>query len=102
MSLGDGRDETEKSLVYLDARDPAVFGEAGLLASGQRAATVVAVKPCEAYEINREDFLKLCEADPMVGYLTMRNLAQILESRLRKTSQDVLKLATALSIALGH
>ncbi len=102
LSLGNDREEMEKSLVHLQAQEPEVLGEAGLLGNGARAATVATVKPCEAYEIGRDEFLKLCEIDPMLGYLTMRNLALILEARLRKTSQDVLKLATALSIALGH
>ncbi len=102
LCLGEDREEMEKSLVNLHAREPEVLGEAGLLGNGARAATVAAVKTCEAYEINRDDFLKLCKIDPVLGYITMRNLAQILESRLRKTNQDVLKLATALSIALGH
>ena len=102
LALGSTGEEVEKSLVHLDAQEPVVFGEASLLENSVRSATVTAAKPCEAYEIDRADFIKLCEADPVLGCRAMRNLGQVLDSRLRKTNQDVVKLATALSIALSR
>ncbi len=102
LSLGSSGEEMEKSLVHLDSHEPTVFGEVGLVNKSIRSATVTAVQMCEAFEIDAGDFTRLCEADPLLGYTAMRNLSQILETRLRKANQDVIKLATALSLALSH
>lgn len=95
--------EAEKSIVELDSGDHPAFGEMALLEEGSlRGATVTALSDVELLEIDQADFFKLCEADPLLGYRVVRNMAAQLSSRLRRTNQDVLKLSSALSLALSR
>lgn len=94
--------EGEKSIVRLDAATHPSFGEMALLEKSLRGATVTALTDCELLEISREDFDRVCQADPVLGFAVMRNVARQLSARLRRTNQDVLKLSTALSLALSR
>jgi CRP/FNR family transcriptional regulator, cyclic AMP receptor protein len=94
-----GRD---KILTKLSSTDHAVFGEVALFEQGKRTATVTALNDCALLEINRDDFLRLAEENPRIGYKITRNITQILCSRLRKADEDTIKLTTALSLALGR
>ena len=98
------RDENGKSrqkvLVRLSA--PQFFGEMGLLSDLERSATITAETPCQILELRREDFAHLAESDPVLGYQLIRNVAVVLADRLRRTDLDVMKLTTALSLALGN
>ncbi len=94
-----GRD---KILSKLSAEDRAIFGEMAWFEQSKRTATVVAITDCTLLEIAKEDFLGLAEENPRLGYKITRNIAELLCSRLRKTGEDVIKLTTALSIALSR
>lgn len=93
--------EREKTLMRSDSREPFFFGEMAMLEGTERSATVTTTAPCETLEIERKDFLALAEAESRIGYLVLTNIAKMLSSRLRRTNMDVLKLTTALSLALG-
>lgn len=97
-----GVGEGEKSFARLDAEDHPAFGEMALLEDSLRGATVTALTECELLEITHDDFDRLCHQDPVLGYRVIRNMASQLSARLRRTNQDVLKLSTALSLALGR
>lgn len=61
-----------------------IFGEMALLEGAVRSATVVAAGDNTlVYQIQRDDFIALCQADTQLGYLVMRNLAQDLSFKLR-------------------
>ncbi len=92
--------EAEKSFTRLDATDHVLFGEMALLERSERAATVLAITPCELLEIANADFERVCAEDPSLAAIIFRNMARQLSARLRRTNQDVLKLTTALSLAL--
>lgn len=94
--------EGEKSFVKLDAADHPAFGEMALLEKSLRGATVTALADCELLEISHQAFERTCQEDPMLGYTVLSNMASQLSARLRRTNQDVLKLSTALSLALGR
>jgi len=94
--------KTEKILNRLTARDHAVFGEMALIAKDKRSASIMASTDCVLLEINRDDFIRLIESKPELGVRILLNLSQLLISRLRQSSQDVIKLTTALSIALSR
>jgi CRP-like cAMP-binding protein len=94
--------DRDKILTKLSAEDHAVFGEVALFEQGRRTATVTALTDCAILEINRDDFLRLAEENPRIGYKITRNITQILCSRLRKADEDTIKLTTALSLALGR
>jgi CRP/FNR family transcriptional regulator, cyclic AMP receptor protein len=91
----------EKRMIRLKAADGVSFGEMALLENDTRSATVTALTDCRLLELNREDFLGFIRADTVPGCKIMLRLAQLLSRFLRKTDQDVVKLTTALAIALG-
>ena len=51
--------------------------------------------------IKSDNFIKLFEREPRIGYVVVSNIATILSQNLRKTNDDVIKLTTALSLALS-
>jgi len=62
------------------------FGEMVLLGGATRSATVVCVDPCVLLVINERDFATLCERNPRIGYLVMRNMAADLAYKLRSSN----------------
>lgn len=90
----------EKVLVRLRAEDGVIFGEMALIDDDVRSATVTALTPCRLLELGRAQFLALVEQHPNMGIKILWRLAQLLSQRLRQTGDEVVKLTTALAIAL--
>jgi len=90
----------QKLLVHLSA--PQFFGEIGLISDLARSATITAETECELLELSRAEFERLANEDPVFGYRMVRNIAAALGQRLQRADLDVLKLTTALSLALGN
>ncbi|HTR80844.1 MAG TPA: cyclic nucleotide-binding domain-containing protein [Bacteroidota bacterium] len=98
---GHGMDQRDKSLIRFTGDDYAFFGEMALFdGNAERSASVIATSKCAIAEIAQEDFFKLTESDHEIGYHVLKNLVTIISNRLDKTTKDVLKLTTALSLAL--
>jgi CRP/FNR family cyclic AMP-dependent transcriptional regulator len=93
--------EREKILTRAKAEDNLVFGEIAMIDRENRSASVVATTECILLEIKREDFLGLLDKIPDTGVKVLRRLAELLATRLRQSSQDVIRLTTALSVALS-
>lgn len=96
-----GFGRAEKSMTKLTAGQASVFGEMALFGTEPRSATVTASSDCLLYRIRREDFSALCESNPALGLKVVRRIAAVLGERVRKGNEDILKLSTALSIALS-
>jgi CRP/FNR family cyclic AMP-dependent transcriptional regulator len=99
--FSDERGHSEKTLIRLDATEPIVVGEVAMLTKAERSATITATKECMVLEIYGSDLAKLCEGDTQIGFKIMGNLAQLLSDRLRQANRDVVRLSTALSVALS-
>ncbi|MDP1675742.1 MAG: cyclic nucleotide-binding domain-containing protein [Bacteroidota bacterium] len=98
---GSGMDQRDKLLNKLTANDYAFFGEMGLFDEKyERSASVIAKTRCSVAVLERDTFFKLAESDKGIGYVILKNILKIVSDRLEKTSKDVLKLTTALSLAL--
>jgi len=91
----------EKILKRFKAEDNVVFGEIAMIDRENRSASVVTTTDCILLEIRRKDLLDLMEKRPQMGIKILKRIAQLLASRLRQSSQDVIRLTTALSIALS-
>ena len=94
--------ETEKTLTTLRAEDNVVIGEMSLITEAERSATITAIADSTLYEITRQDFLNMARAKPELGFKVTLRLAELVSQRLKKTGEDVIRLTTALSIALSH
>lgn len=93
--------EIEKVLNRYRPEDHAVFGEMALISREKRSASIIAKTDCQLLEIKRDDFLKLIEEKHGLGVRVLMKLLEFLVSRLRQSGQDVIRLTTALSIALS-
>ena len=94
--------KAEKSMNKLRAERAAVFGEMAMFGPEPRSATITASADCVLFEIGRADFQALCEAEPALGVRVLRRIAAVMSSRVRKGNEEILKLSTALSIALSR
>ncbi len=91
----------ERTFIRLSGEDHCFFGEMALFGSGERSATVKAVTKCNLLVLEGENFLELAKNNSNIGYIVVTNIALILSKHLRKTNEDILKLTTALSLALS-
>jgi CRP/FNR family transcriptional regulator, cyclic AMP receptor protein len=119
VTLGLGEDiPKERVLIRLKAEDGVYFGEMALLESEMqaatvtfgemalmegetRSATVTALTDCALLELQQQDFLELIKKNPTMGVKLLLRLCQGLSRHLRKTTQDAVKLTTALVVSLG-
>jgi CRP-like cAMP-binding protein len=103
LKLGDRDFATaEKSMNKLSAERVSVFGEMSVFGPEPRSATITAASDCVLYSVNRAEFTTLCDEEPKIGLSIVRRIAAVLCTRVRKGNEDVLKLSTALSIALSR
>jgi len=98
----DGETPNERIIISLKAEEGVCFGEMSLLENEPRSATVTAQTDCLLMEIGREDFMGLIRQNSDMGCKILLRLAQLLSKYLRKTNQDMVKLTTAMAIALGR
>ena len=93
----------EKSFNVLSADVLPVLGEIAVVdQNATRSATVRAREPGVLLEMQKKDFDRLIAEDPGLGCIILRHISENVCSLLRKSNTDVLKLTTALSIALGR
>ena len=103
MKIGrKGFGHAEKSMVKLKAEHVSFFGDMAMFQDEPRSATITAFSDCLLYEINRDEFTKLCDENSSLATKVLRKIADTLCGRVRKGNEDVLKLTTALSIALSR
>lgn len=91
----------DKELILLKADENGFFGEMVLCSETDvRSATVRTNSQCETVELLSSDIHKVFDEHPVCGTVFYRNLASLLASRLRKSNKDIVKLTTALTLAL--
>jgi len=71
-----------------------IFGELALVDKRDRSASAICDSDCEIIAIDRDKLDELFEQDGRLGYTVMRNLAQLLAERLRRT--DLMLVASVL------
>lgn len=96
-----GFSQAEKSMVRLNAQYVSFFGDMAMFENDVRSATITASTDCLLYEIKRNEFEGLAAKNPLLGYKLIRKIATVQCGRVRQGNQDILKLTTALSIALS-
>ena len=94
-------DTLEKEITRLAAEIHPVFGEMSLFdGHDKRTATITALTDCNIGVLFSNEFFGICDKDPQVGNIVMRNIAGQLAKNLEKTNGQVLKLTTAFSLIL--
>jgi CRP-like cAMP-binding protein len=71
-----------------------------LLGSEERSATVKATSEVKLGILTRAQVKRLAEKDPQLGYRIFYNIGIKIADNLRRANRDILKLATALCLAL--
>jgi CRP-like cAMP-binding protein len=85
-----------KSEIVLDVlRDGDVFGWSFLL-KNLPTSTLRVLDPTEILNINAEDLLNLCETNPHIGFIVMRNLSVLINSKLRRNRLSILNAIVAI------
>lgn len=84
------------ALANLSADMGIFFGEAALIGTDKRGATVVASTDCRTCEITGKRFKELCEKEPILGYRVMLSLARRLTATIKKANSDMETLYDAL------
>jgi CRP/FNR family transcriptional regulator, cyclic AMP receptor protein len=98
---GTAVDPRDKSLIRLSSKTQPFFGEMSLFEKESvRTATVRSITQCRFAIIDLADFVKLAESDHEIGYRTFLNISWVLSDRLSRTNNDLLKVTTALGLAL--
>jgi CRP-like cAMP-binding protein len=91
---------TEKVLVTLRGDILPTFGENGILGHAPRTANVIAQTDCVLYSLAKHDFEQYAAASVAAAFQVMTNIARVLSLRLSTTDENLVKLATALYIAV--
>jgi CRP-like cAMP-binding protein len=96
-----GTSQVDKALIKLKHTNYAFFGEMAMCGDGDvRSATVRAETECILAELTAEQIKSVMDDNPEFGAKFYQNLSGVLADRLRKSNRDILKLTTALTMAL--
>jgi CRP-like cAMP-binding protein len=96
-----GASQVDKALIKLKHTNYAFFGEMAMCGEGDvRSATVRAETECILAELSAKQIKTVIDDNPEFGAKFYKNLSAVLADRLRKSNRDILKLTTALTLAL--
>ncbi len=102
VNKGDS-DNREKSIMKLSHKDYPQFGEMSIFSEGDvRTANVRAETNCTLAKMDKNELFNICDDNPELGFIVMRNLGRIITANLVKANQNVLKLTTAFSLILDR
>lgn len=96
------QDLTEKVLTTIQGKDLPTFGENGVLGHGARTANIIAVTDCTLFTLSKADFESFAQQNYQAAYLFMTSIARKISLNLKFTDENLVKLATALYIAVQH
>ncbi len=84
-------------LAVMDA--PTIVGEMGLLTEPRAAASVVAKSRVEAHGIERDEFLRMLDADSPAASKVVYEIGRTLAERMAKTDESISHIFTDLERA---
>jgi CRP/FNR family transcriptional regulator, cyclic AMP receptor protein len=90
----------ERIMNHLKSKDGVTLGEMALIENDVRSANVTASTDCRMLELSKENSFQLFSQNPVTGVKILFRLSQLLSKRLRKSDEDIVKLTTALVVAL--
>lgn len=90
-----------KVLANLDGKSHPVLGELALLDSDVRSANVECLESSDFLFTNRQRFFQLITSDPVLGCSLLTILGRRLAHTIRNNNMELLKMTTALALALS-
>jgi len=94
-------DNARKVLATMDEHDYPIFGEIALIDRETRSATIQVLDPAHFLVTNRAKFFELIEREPAIGNTLLMALTKRMAATIRKSNQELIKLSTALALALS-
>ncbi|MBG0777444.1 MAG: cyclic nucleotide-binding domain-containing protein [Desulfovibrionaceae bacterium] len=91
-----------KVLATLEGNACPIFGEMALLDRDIRSATVEVLEPSEFLVTDRERFFDFVGREPALGAHLLGALGRRLAATVRKNNSELVKLTTALALALSQ
>jgi CRP-like cAMP-binding protein len=91
-----------KVLATVDGSHCPVFGEMALLDEDTRSATVETLEDSRFLKTGRNDFFELVGREPAVGCKLLTVLGRRLAANVRRSNAELIKLTTALALALSQ
>ncbi|QJB55942.1 cyclic nucleotide-binding domain-containing protein [Pseudodesulfovibrio sp. zrk46] len=91
-----------KVLATLDQTHYPVFGEIALIDRDTRSATIQVLEDAEFLVTNRDRFFELAEKHPHIGNHMLMAVAKRMASTIRKGNSELVKVSTALALALSR
>lgn len=95
-------DNPRKVLATLDGSRHPVFGEIALIDQDTRSATVTVLEDAEFLRTDRTRFFSLAEREPLLANRLLLLLARRFAATIRKGNAELVKLSTALALALSR
>ena len=84
------------AVVNLATEQNVFFGEIALIDHDRRSASVRALTDCSTLKLAGQDFINLCEKEPLLGYRALFRIAKRIAASLRRSTKDILTLYEAL------
>lgn len=94
-------DNPRKVLATLDEADYPIFGEIALIDRDTRSATIQVLQNSDFLVTNRARFFRLMEQEPALGGKLLLALAQRMATTVRRGNSELVKVSTALALALS-
>lgn len=91
-----------KVLATLAGVDCPIFGDMAMLDHEVRSATVTTLEPCTFLRTTRDRFYKFVRENPKQGTALLTALGRRLATTIRRNNSEILKLTTALALALNR
>lgn len=91
-----------KVLATLDEHDYPVFGEMALIDSDERSATILVLDDSDFLVTDRARFFEFVEREPALGTKLLMVLAKRMAGNIRKSNKELVKVSTALALALSR
>lgn len=95
-------EDPRKVLATLDGRHYPIFGEIALLDEDIRSATITVIEDSDFIYTNRKRFFDLIRREPELGCSLFTIFGKRLASTVRRNNSELIKLSTALALALSR
>ena len=93
-------DNPRKVLATLDGSSYPIFGEMALVDRDVRSATILVLEDAEFLVTDRLRFFDLAQRNPALGFKLLLAVSRRLTATVRRNNQELVKLTTALALAL--